>query len=388
MDQLSRILPVLVVLAVGCSAPDPFKGAQFSDATQRPTLPYIVALKGIRVNDLDSQPIDSSAGSGGDNSPTGEGSPAGEDGSPSEIPGVESFLLTRPSELGDVAAKVKEGLERYGVFTAVYTADETPAPGLEPELELTINISQRANQREFADLNNGYKWVNLPLWLFAGIPGWIIEDTEVDPGVLEITYELRRNQRGEMVDVMVDNLNTVGINELNFLRRASWMQYLTQIIIPPFLVGSDYETANEELYENYVSRLQSDLSSGIKTGLIDSLGARKVPQLLVTRPSGGRIEAVVFSDRVMDGVSVELIRDGSSTRIVDGAEPENARSTWRSTLDGELGELDALGRYAYQYKVVVDVGAEASGDGSSYLRFTGEFPHATGFDRETWTSRY
>ena len=229
-----------------------------------------------------------------------------------------------------------------------------------------------------------------------------MEDTHVEAGVTGVSFALKRISTDpdalDEATLLARNVDLTDANKLNFMRRAGWSEYFLQLVVPPFIVDSDPDVADEALFENYVARMQSEIPRELKEGLSrDMVG--KTPQLVVNAPlriadkiesKAGRLDVIVFSDREPDVIQIHRISsdNGRDPRLLleEELEPLQA-SEWQAKSRGTLGaDVEYLGDYLYasgftQESVLNDMEAGVGG----YLRFTVSFRNAP--DR-TWTTPY
>ena len=252
MLNVNRGLPVVLLLSLGCASEQPYRGPEYENARKTEALPYTVQ---VQVNPK----------------VVGGTQPQG-----TMVPSVAKQEMQ-----GDIERAVVNALLRYRTFAAAYPT--TPAravedkdaekadpawwtePGVKPDARLIIDITAPAG-RELGDVErNGYAWANIFLWLLAGFPGWILEDVEVSPGV-QIKYTLVRTV-GDKPDVVLSGERFINLNDdekLNFWNRAGLWQFVQQLIIPPPLVKSNDEVADESLSERYVARVQRRIGESAK----------------------------------------------------------------------------------------------------------------------------
>ncbi|HLU50151.1 MAG TPA: hypothetical protein VK116_18770 [Planctomycetota bacterium] len=367
---------ILLALLSACAAPDPYSGAEYEQASSSAALPYVALIHPVRLVD----------GRSGDVRPIGATTFP-----PNVTPAIETLHR-----------EIEEALERHKVF-AVVSSDpaELDTRGLEPELEVEVAIERAKSVSEFPHQTTGMKWVNLVLWLFAGAPGWIIEDTYVHPGVTAVTCRVRENGEGGR-ELLSFNVDLAEVNKLNFVRRASWAEYLKQVIVPPFLVGSDPETVAESLWENYVSRIQSGVPRSIKRDLLRNL-VGKAPLLLVASPrrvngeyiaGAQNLDLLIFADEVPGVVTVHALRqqeDRHASRWLASFEPDPApREEWLPIAESVLlDDAEFLDGYRYKLRVMAgELLAPLLAGNSTILRFTVGFPSERRVVERSWTIEY
>ncbi|MBN1441772.1 MAG: hypothetical protein JXA90_03635 [Planctomycetes bacterium] len=383
MYRSSLLTAAVLWLLASCSAPDPYSGKAYDDAVSTPVLPYAVRIKEIQFTDVEAEP-------------------GAVDDDPA-ILGVKPARIVDPQNELQMRAKIKDALETYRVFTLVaYDETDFQSRSLTPELEMEVILEARTHLRDFPHEATGMKWWNLFLWLFAGFPGWIIEDMHVDPGVEKIICRLTSTGGVSGGEVFRREIDLADADLLNFMRRAHWKEYLMNIIIPPFLISSDRETADESLFDNYVSRMQSGLSREIKGGLSRHMAGMegKAPQLLLISPVevGGEIsgpsrsiDVLVFSDEEAETIEVEHIAAGEKpAKILDEELAPVARTQWREKASRVLtGEIDYLLAYGSVFGIEIpDALADLPRGGDGYLRFKVAFSTRTGTVTRTWTAPY
>jgi hypothetical protein len=386
MNRFARRLAPLTLVVMnavaGCSAPDPFSGADFERSISTQPLPYVALVREVAITDLDG-------------------------GTATTAVGKTFPLDVTQTELA-IRRTIEEALDRHAVFAAVGSDEgDLALRGLVPEIEIEIAIRQIPGVTEYAHSNSDMKWVNLFLWIFAGLPGWIIEDTYVDPGVRGISCRVVRRRGDDRRELSRFELDLSEVNKLNFLRRASWAEYFIQILVPPFLVTSNQEVARESLWENHASRIQSGIPSRIKDGLARSL-VGKLPQIIVVEPvvaTGGSeefdsaatsddFEILIFSDVIPESVRVDALAGEPGAvlkrRLLETEPDVVEEEYWTPAARTSLGQPpDFLAEYRYKLRVTApgllrDLERRSGG----MLRVSLEVPSGRQLVEQTWTVRY
>lgn len=284
----------------GCSSSSPFKGSDFDLARESEVYPYAVRVV-VRQSE------------------------------PATALGVMNPRLISKGLTAEIEEQVVQALKRYRVFSWPHRAVE---PG-RADLELVVNISAPAG-KELGDVRtNGYVWPNLFLWLLAGFPAWLLEDTQVDTG-LRVAYELRTASTPDLAAVQGGSVSLTAEERLNFWDRAGLWQYVQQILVPPFLVSSNKDIADASLYEKFVACMQRDIGSSLKEDLWSRL--LNNPQgpipLLVALPEGDgdRATLVLLSDRPLQ--NSEIVEIGAD------ATPRARPAAWKALFQKE--EVESL----------------------------------------------
>jgi hypothetical protein len=255
-----------ICIGAGCAAfeaPDPFQGDEFKATESTPAHPLSVLVTVVQE--------------GAERFPSGVLVPA----------------LLRPEKEKDLREDLADALERHNAFTLVVTEEKPEFP---VDLELRVVASRvdpvlDSNGKEPESLAlgvrkwNGNQWYNGFLWLLAGFPGWILADTDFNPPV-EVRYELLRRPDG--VPLMQQSVSFDEYRSLNFVRRAAAWQYAQQVVVPPPLTSPDEAKTDESLFENFLSRMQSDISQKVKKGFDDNQRDRlgEAPLLKVVTAEG------------------------------------------------------------------------------------------------------
>ena len=254
--------------AVGCSSTTPFEGEAFELVKNQPAHPFTVAVE-VQQNVTGTQAPDAM------------------------VPAI-----VNEERKADIEAAIVRALEEYNTFSAAYPQ----AAGTASDLALLVSVTAPANQELGEPERNNLMWGSLFLWLLAGFPGWILEDTEMDTGI-EMNYRLVRrfSETEQASEVEYRERRPIDVAEaekLNFWRRAGLWQYTQQIIIPPFLVKSDLEKADQSMYEGFTARMQQELGQRIKQELaraqVNRVGS-SIPFLEVVE-SGSEPYLLLFSD--------------------------------------------------------------------------------------------
>ena len=384
MKIVKPVWAAIVVLSVGCASEEPYRGPEYEKARKTEALPYTVQVQ------VKPQVV-------GGTQPQG-----------TMVPSVAKEEMQ-----GDIERAVVSALMRYRTFAAAYPtapaskvededeAKQDPAwwtePGVKPDARLLIDITAPAG-RELGNVErNGYAWANVFLWLLAGFPGWILEDVEVSPGV-QIKYTLVRTV-GDRQDVALSGervINLTDDEQLNFWNRAGLWQFVQQIIIPPPLVRSNDEVADESLRERYVARVQRQLGESAKPEMKDGTLAREgepLPMASVVDLGGNRAALFVLSGLEMGQSTlgakplegwIDLNTD-EGKQFLSGADVQTAKSK-----DLALGQaLDLfrpeVGRYQQGYAVVMPRDGFIWSEKESPRKLTVQFRGNP--DIWTWTPR-
>ena len=252
------VLFALSAALIGCATPSPFEGPEYESLRSQQSHPFTVSVK-----------VDQQAGAAGEMTP----------------------MMMNSGERVAIEQAVVDALNNYNVFAAAYRAGN----GVEPDLELRVNISAQTDQQMGEVNRNNLVWANLFLWLLAGFPGWILKDTEMSSGI-DVKYEVVRPFTGETPEMGYQTPAAVDFAEaarLNFWNRAGLWQYVQQLIIPPFFVSSDMEKADRSLYEKFQARMQRDIGESVKAGIGRAQLDGSLPSLYVV-PLSGSSDAYLF----------------------------------------------------------------------------------------------
>lgn len=260
-SKVQAIHSALLVSLVSCGTAGPFKGSEFEAARQTEVYPYSVR---VTVKQTDTN----------------------------VARGVMNPRLVSEEMKATIEQQVVESLRQYRVFAWPYPSQESR----QADLELVVNISAPPGKELGKVTTNGYVWPNLFLWLLAGFPAWLLEDTEVDTGI-QVAYELTQASMPDSGVVQNGVVSLTAEERLSFWDRAGLWQYVQQLIVPPFLVGSNKDIADASLYEKFVARMQGDIGARLKQDLWTKLLSH--PQgplpLLIAFPTGeGDLATVVL----------------------------------------------------------------------------------------------
>jgi hypothetical protein len=189
--------------------------------------------------------------------------------------GVLQPALLRADMRGVIGRRLADSLERHRTFALIHSDPET-ITGLE-DVELVVEISAPPGRGLGEETQ--VRWLaNTGLWLLAGVPGWLWADQAFSPGI-EVRYFVTRQGASAVpesppiaavspaqpfLEGMVDLSDA---QSLSFARRAGPLQFVLQMLAPPWCIPSDRTEADPELFENFVVRMQRVISETLKDKL-------------------------------------------------------------------------------------------------------------------------
>ena len=180
------------------------------------------------------------------------------------------------------------------------------------------------------------------LWLIVGL-GMFVPDH---------TYESRASLHVAMYEVhtgrqVYRTRESGGPGELALVSRSSGWSLVTQIIIPPFLIGSDHQDVVEEVRAICASRLMYALSQRLKSVVCQQELSESAPATISAQRVGGRLTVSV---RSTSGLSFLRIRvDG---RALEGPEFQQ----FESDLLASETSADGFLSYEATYQAPLQVG--------------------------------
>ena len=261
MGRTVLLLSLSAVL-IGCATPSPFEGPEYEDLRNQQSHPFTVSVK-----------VEQQAGT--------------------RTAGEMTPMMMNSGERVAIEQAVVDALNQYNVFATAYR----DGAGGDPDLQLRVNITPKLERNVGEARKNNLIWPNLFLWLLAGFPGWILEDTEMSSGV-DVNYSVVRMFPSGASNMDYQKPAAVDFTDaqrLNFWRRAGLWQFVQQIIIPPFLVKSDMEKADRSLYTKFQARMQREIGESIKNGIGRAQLDESYPSLHVVDIGAGDAYLFLFS---------------------------------------------------------------------------------------------
>ncbi|MBI4607133.1 MAG: hypothetical protein HY721_34650 [Planctomycetes bacterium] len=166
-----------------------------------------------------------------------------------EVPRTPGVLEEEREELASLVAKsLEDACKEANAFSEwqVITAGNLPAAPPDSDLVLTAEagLLKEAGAPPSKVRSVGLAVGSSLLWLAAGFPGWFVPDCTFENLPLEVRMRARRP---DAPNPPTGERLPCGPQSLNFFERASWLQYVAQLVWPPVGLPSNEQRARRSL---------------------------------------------------------------------------------------------------------------------------------------------
>ncbi len=260
-------------------------------------------------------------------------------------------MLINPDNLPEIERYFVDALWKYEAATVIgVDLDEFDA-----ELVISLQYDLSGSVLGTRERSGWLGTLNTGLWLFLGVPAWVVADTAFSPPA-RVTYSLNRKPdpaAGKFNQLVFNNNPGVDVANvgLSFSERNKGWDYLTQIVVPPTLVPPD--------------RAKTDYNLGIK---LMERSAREIAVAVKLRVNDGHLvlaESVPYLHQIRDGEVLHLFLFSNSLVESSSLQWEDGGGAAREFLGQDQILTSKFESQLYEYLNTVTLPVTARADGTS-----------------------